>query len=86
LRNDFKLEYIVADSALYVSDTLAEMNDFFWISRVPETLTDAQELIRNIAPDLMANPPGMSWRTRGEQLCRCEPTLVSSFFTPSTSL
>jgi len=65
LRDDFKLEYIVADSALYVSETLAEMNDFFWISRVPETLTDAIDLIRNIAPDLMANPSVMSWRTLG---------------------
>jgi transposase len=70
LNNDFKLEYIVADSALYVSETLAEMNDFFWISRVPETLTNAVELIKNIAPDLMANPSVMAWRTRGEQLCR----------------
>jgi len=70
LNDDFKLEYIVADSALYVSETLTEMNDFFWISRVPSSLTDAQELIKNIAPDLMANPTVMSWRTRGEQLCR----------------
>ena len=65
LNDDFNQEYIVADSALYVSETLAEMNDFFWISRVPETLTDAQELIKNIAPDLMANPALMSWRTIG---------------------
>ena len=63
LNDDFKLEYIVADSALYVSETLKEMNDFFWISRV--TLTDAQGLIKNIAPDLMANPTVMSWRALG---------------------
>jgi len=65
LNHDFNLEYIVADSALYVSETLAEMNDFFWISRIPETLTNAQELIKNIAPDLMANPSVMSWRALG---------------------
>jgi len=65
LNNEFKLEYIVADSALYVSKTLIEMNDWFWITRVPETLTDAQELIRNIAPDLMVNPQKMSWRCLG---------------------
>jgi transposase len=41
------------------------MNDFFWISRVPETLNSAQELIENIAPDLMETPDKMSWRTLG---------------------
>ena len=65
LRSDFKLEYIVADSALYVAKTLVEMNDFFWISRVPESLTNAQELIENIAPDLMENTDQMIWRTLG---------------------
>jgi len=71
LNEDLKLEYLVADSALYVSKTLVEMNDFFWISRVPETLSYAQELIENIAPDLMTNPQEMTWRTKGKQLCRC---------------
>ena len=28
-------------------------------------MTDAQELIKNIAPDWMANPQGMAWRTLG---------------------
>jgi len=65
LRSDFKLEYIVADSALYVAKTLVEMNDFFWISRVPETLSSAQELIGNIAPDLMETPDKKSWRVLG---------------------
>ena len=65
LNDDFKLEYMVADSALYVSETLTEMKDFFGMSRVPETLTDAQELIKHIAPDLMANPSVMAWRTLG---------------------
>jgi len=65
LRSDFKLEYLVADSALYYAPTLVEMNDFFWISRVPENLTNAQELIGSIAPDLMENPDQMTWRTLG---------------------
>lgn len=65
LNHDFKREYIVADSALYVAKTLVEMKDFFWLSRVPETLSNAQELIANIAPDLMENPNQMTWRTLG---------------------
>jgi len=49
------LEYLIADSALYTADTLGEMNDFFWITRVPETLDLARVLIRATAPDLMKN-------------------------------
>ena len=45
MRNDFKLEYVIADSALYVADTLFDMGDFLWISRVPETLTLACDII-----------------------------------------
>lgn len=66
MRSDFKLEYIVADSAWDKAKTYEEMNDFFWISRVPESLTNAQELIESIAPDLMENPDQMTWRTRGK--------------------
>jgi transposase len=44
------LEYLVADSALYNAETLAQMNDFFWISRVPETLSLARDLIHTLAP------------------------------------
>lgn len=65
LQRDFKLEYLVADSAWYVAKTLKEMNDFFWISRVPETLSRTQELIENLAPDLMTNLTQMTWRTLG---------------------
>jgi transposase len=38
MQSDFSVEYVVADSALYVAETLKAMQDFFWISRVPETL------------------------------------------------
>jgi transposase len=55
MRGDFKIEYIVADSALYVAETIKNMNDFLWISRVPETLTLACDMIHAIAPDLMIN-------------------------------
>jgi transposase len=86
LRDDLKLEYLVADSALYVAKTRVEMNDFFWISRVPESLGNAQELIGNIAPDLMKTPDKMNWRTKGKQLCRSQSTLVGRFFARSLPL
>jgi transposase len=54
LQSDFKLEYIVADSALYVAETLKEMDTFKWISRVPETLTLTGDIINSVAPDLMS--------------------------------
>jgi len=31
------------------------MDDIFWISRVPETLSDAQTIIEMISPQLMAD-------------------------------
>ena len=56
LRTDFGLEYLIADSALYVAETLKEMNGFWWISRVPETITLARDIIDAVAPALMAQP------------------------------
>ena len=55
MREGFKMEYIIADSALYVAKTLKNMNGFMWISRVPETLTVACDIIHLAAPDLMSN-------------------------------
>ncbi|RKZ89522.1 MAG: hypothetical protein DRR19_11430 [Candidatus Parabeggiatoa sp. nov. 1] len=55
---------MVADSAWDKAKTLVEMNDFFWISRVPESLSSAQELIAAIAPYLMETPEKMTWRTQ----------------------
>jgi transposase len=55
LNREFGLEYLIADSALYTADTLGEMNGFYWISRVPETLELARFLIQATAPDLMTN-------------------------------
>lgn len=48
--------YVVADSALYSADnlqTLAE-TDTKWITRVPATLTEAQEVLAYANPDTMA--------------------------------
>lgn len=55
MKTDFKLEYIVADSALYVAKTLQTMQETqtLWISRVPERLSLATESIHTVAPRLM---------------------------------
>ena len=55
LNQEYGLEYLIADSALYTAETLGEMNGFYWITRVPETLDLARVLIQAMAPDLMTN-------------------------------
>lgn len=65
LRKDFEVKYLIADSALYVAKTLKDMNDFLWISRVPETLTLARAMIHEVAPDLMNNPEQAEFRSIG---------------------
>lgn len=56
LQSDFRLDYVVADSALYGSETLQALKDIFWISRVPNTLTLAGEILDAVAPELMSSP------------------------------
>jgi len=41
------------------------MGDFLWISRVPETLTLACDIIHATAPDLMSNPDQSAFRRLG---------------------
>ncbi|MCP5085400.1 MAG: IS1634 family transposase [Rhodobacteraceae bacterium] len=65
MQSDFGLEYVSADSALYVAETLGEMNGFRWISRVPQTLTLARDIIHSIAPDLMNHPEQTAFRSLG---------------------
>jgi len=55
LNREVGLEYLIADSALYTSETLGEMQGFYWITRVPETLNLAQFLIQATAPELTKN-------------------------------
>jgi len=55
LQTDLGVEYIVGDSALYTAKSLKEMDDNFWITRVPETLSDAQTIIEEISPQLMTD-------------------------------
>ena len=65
LRRDFGLEYVIADSALYVAETLREMSRFQWISRVPETLALARDIIHAVAPELMNYPEQTAFRSLG---------------------
>ncbi len=54
LKQDYGLEYLVADSALYTEDTLQRVSGMIkWVSRVPETLTEATEAIHTVTPDSM---------------------------------
>lgn len=43
----------VADAALYTAENLTQMNQLRWVSRVPATLKDAQELLINLHPDAL---------------------------------
>ena len=65
MSSDFNLEYIIADSALYTADTLKDMGEFRWISRVPETLTLACDIVHAVAPDLMSHPTQLASRSLG---------------------
>jgi len=56
LNGDFKVKYLIADSALYTTETLRTLGKQLWISRVPETLSAARNSINSIAPELMSDP------------------------------
>jgi transposase len=56
LQTEVGLEYLGADSALYTAETLPQMQDFFWFSRVPETLSLARALIHTVARAWQQNP------------------------------
>lgn len=53
LNADFGMKLIVADSALFNEKSLAKLGRFPWVSRVPETITAAKELIKATAEALM---------------------------------
>ena len=65
LQSDFWLEYVIADSALYTAETLKEMDGYWWISLVPETLALAFEVIHALAPELMQEPAQQAIRCLG---------------------
>jgi transposase len=67
LRSDVRLEYVVADSALYASETLQALDQqqVGWISRVPNTLTLAQQILDTVAPELISPPQRQAMRSLG---------------------
>jgi len=55
IQTDLGVEYVIGDCELYTAKSLEEMKDVFWISRVPETLSDAKYIIEEISPQLMVD-------------------------------
>jgi len=55
LQTDIGVEYIVGDSALYTAKSIEQMKDIYWITRVPETLTDAKYIIEEMSLELMTD-------------------------------
>jgi transposase len=53
LQTDIGIQYTVGDSALYTAENIVEMDSMLWITRVPETLSDAKWAIESIGQDLM---------------------------------
>ena len=53
LRGGFGIEYLIADSALYSAENLKAMSAIRWITRVPETLGLACDVIDVLTPVLM---------------------------------
>lgn len=57
LKESVGMPIIVADCALYAKDTLEELNDFSWITRVPETIRGVSEICQSVAIEHMSNRP-----------------------------
>ena len=55
LQTDLNIEYLIGDSAMYTPASIKQMNDIFWITRVPETLSDAKWAIESTSQDLMVD-------------------------------
>jgi transposase len=59
-----ELPYFVADSALYTAEGLKELTDMRWVTRVPETVKEAQEAIKGTDKEKMEESgiPGYRYR------------------------
>lgn len=67
LQNSVGLSVMVADSALYTAQTLKELGDFPWISRVPDTIGGTQSLCAMVASDWMESRPDRAYTVVGSQ-------------------
>ncbi len=48
-----KIDYLVADSALYTEKNLQDLGNNKWITRVPEVLKEAKNVIQDASPEAM---------------------------------
>jgi len=58
LKDDFKTEHMLGDSALYCAETLRLMDGLLWTTRVPETIALARDLIAQQADELASENDG----------------------------
>jgi transposase len=57
----------VADSALYTKERLLKNNDYVWVTRVPETITEARNLIEKTDGEISWVERGEGYKTAGYQ-------------------
>jgi transposase len=62
LNDDFKW---IADSALYTKERLLKSNDYLWVTRVPETITEARNLVEKPSEDISWRDVGNGYRMSG---------------------
>ena len=65
LQEGVGLSLIVADSALYTAKTLQDMDDFPWITRVPETIGGTRELMIAVSSEWMKTRPERAYTELG---------------------
>ena len=65
LNQDFTIKYYVFDSAGFVQETLINLGDTLWISRVPETITLARQITDAVVPELAITGNPLSDRSLG---------------------
>ena len=65
LQEGVGLSLIVADSALYTAKTLQDMDDFPWITRVPETIGGTRELMIVVSSEWTKTRPERAYTELG---------------------
>lgn len=65
LREGVGLSLIVADSALYTAQTLQDLGNFPWVSRVPETIGGTRELILAVSDEWLKTRPQRAYLALG---------------------
>lgn len=63
LKESVGMPIIVADCALYAKDTLQELNDFSWMTRVPETIRGVSQICQCVAIEHMSSRPEKAYKS-----------------------